>query len=261
MELTNEELKPWEEEIIKSVLPYVSIKATNVRTDPGLTKSKFGGIPFLLDPEKYPKTSSGAMLLLLAQINFSEVPSLEGFPKDGLLQLFVLNDDMIGFNDSDLTKQNTFRVIYFPKEDLVETNAIRDYNWPKQDNFYVFKGVFKLEFSLNEAPITIVDYRYGKRMTMNWFDDLSKEAQDYYWELTKADEHKIGGYPSFTQDDPRYGKSPYTTLLFQMSSQYFKDDPDNEIMWGDMGVANFFIKPEDLKNLKFDDVIYSWDCS
>ncbi|MDE5859478.1 MAG: DUF1963 domain-containing protein, partial [Oscillospiraceae bacterium] len=33
------------------------------------------------------------------------------------------------------------------------------------------------------------------------------------------------------------------------------------IMWGDMGVANFFISENDLKNLDFSKVAYNWDCS
>ena len=41
----------------------------------------------------------------------------------------------------------------------------------------------------------------------------------------------------------------YNTLLFQM-------DSDMHIMWGDSGVANFFIKNDN----DFDDVFYTWDC-
>lgn len=39
-------------------------------------------------------------------------------------------------------------------------------------------------------------------------------------------------------------------------------DTDNSlnIMWGDSGVANFFIRKEDLLNLDFSNVIYNWDC-
>ncbi len=39
----------------------------------------------------------------------------------------------------------------------------------------------------------------------------------------------------------------------------YKDD-GWEIMWGDAGVANFFIEEEDLKNKRFDRVMYNWDC-
>ena len=38
-------------------------------------------------------------------------------------------------------------------------------------------------------------------------------------------------------------------------------DITNEIMWGDMGIANFFINKEDLSKLDFSNVFYNWDCS
>jgi uncharacterized protein YwqG len=44
-------------------------------------------------------------------------------------------------------------------------------------------------------------------------------------------------------------------LLFQMDT-----DDEVGIMWGDSGVANFFIIEEDLKNKDFSRVLYNWDC-
>jgi uncharacterized protein YwqG len=44
-------------------------------------------------------------------------------------------------------------------------------------------------------------------------------------------------------------------LLFQLDSE----DAENEIMWGDSGVGNFFIHPEDLKKRDFSKVLYNWD--
>ena len=35
--------------------------------------------------------------------------------------------------------------------------------------------------------------------------------------------------------------------------------PD-EIIWGDCGVANFFINQKDLENCDFSKVLYNWDC-
>ena len=32
------------------------------------------------------------------------------------------------------------------------------------------------------------------------------------------------------------------------------------VMWGDVGVANFFLKKEDLERMDFSDVFYTWDC-
>ncbi|WP_155392911.1 DUF1963 domain-containing protein, partial [Clostridium sporogenes] len=33
-----------------------------------------------------------------------------------------------------------------------------------------------------------------------------------------------------------------------------------DLMFGDAGVANFFINEEDLKKLDFTKVLYNWDC-
>jgi uncharacterized protein YwqG len=31
-------------------------------------------------------------------------------------------------------------------------------------------------------------------------------------------------------------------------------------MWGDMGVGNFFIHPDDLAKKDFSKIFYTWDC-
>lgn len=45
-------------------------------------------------------------------------------------------------------------------------------------------------------------------------------------------------------------------LLFQLDS-----DDDLDVIWGDMGIANFFIPPDDLARAEFSRVVYHWDCS
>ena len=68
--------------------------------------------------------------------------------------------------------------------------------------------------------------------------------------------HKIGGFPNFTQSDVRE-IGDYEILLLQIDSE---GTEKNEIMWGDCGIANFFIREKDLKELNFEKVIYNWDC-
>lgn len=67
--------------------------------------------------------------------------------------------------------------------------------------------------------------------------------------------HKIGGYAYFTQSDPREhdDKLKNDVLLLQI-------DTDEEIMFGDSGVANFFINKEDLINKNFEKAYFNWDC-
>ena len=66
----------------------------------------------------------------------------------------------------------------------------------------------------------------------------------------------------FTQDDVRGWEhseplSNYV-LLFQLASEY--GDEGVELMWGDCGVGNFFIHPDDLANLRFDKAFFTFDC-
>ncbi|MDE5737177.1 MAG: DUF1963 domain-containing protein [Oscillospiraceae bacterium] len=70
--------------------------------------------------------------------------------------------------------------------------------------------------------------------------------------------HQIGGYPYFTQCEPREENSKYDFLLFQLDSECWQDN--DRVMWGDMGIGNFFISSENLKKLDFSDVFYNWDC-
>ena len=84
-------------------------------------------------------------------------------------------------------------------------------------------------------------------------EDLLRDASNEFG-------FKIGGYPSFTQEDPRsYGaNTSHTALLLQLDSWSAKGDTG--IMFGDCGVANWFITPEALANCDFSDVLYNWDC-
>jgi uncharacterized protein YwqG len=93
----------------------------------------------------------------------------------------------------------------------------------------------------------------------DWIDqypkDIKNKLEELSYDLFTTNGHKIGGYAYFTQTDPREYKkdAQNTVLLFQM-------DSDDEIMWGDVGVANFFISPTDLINKDFTKVMYNWDC-
>ena len=63
------------------------------------------------------------------------------------------------------------------------------------------------------------------------------------------------GYAHFTQEDPRYNKKyeEYDTLLFQINSSQY-------VMWGDVGIGNFFIPKKSLLEKDFSKVLYNWDC-
>ena len=252
---------PFKDAILSTTKDFVRISAKPAKSRLSVTTSKFGGIPYLLDPSKYPTVESGEKMIFLAQINFKEVPKIEGFPESGLLQFFINREQ---FKSS---------LIYFEDSMLNEGNAVKEYDWLQitgdspfkfdlshnNDNSS-FRKEFSLSFELDSAPISPVDFQVEKKLHLGQgFNDFDKNISQWYWEYSKPTGHKLGGYPYFSQYDPRDDGSEYTTLLFQMDSQHSENSIEYTIMWGDMGVANFFIKPDDLKNLNFKDVLFHED--
>jgi len=151
-------------------------------------------------------------------------------------------------------------VIYF--SDVIEDKSklISDFSFlpeyecsPLDEDF-----TSAMKFSTDVEPVSMRDHLAGKLMLrLDKFlldnDDLNEL---YYDEVSQAAGHKIGGYPTFTQEDPRNDKplnSMDKILLFQL-------DADDHIMFGDSGVCNFFIAPVDLKSLDFSRILYNWDC-
>ena len=88
------------------------------------------------------------------------------------------------------------------------------------------------------------------------YPELEDDLMDMAYDTFSNNGHKLGGYAYFTQEDPRKYQDEFKDfiLLFQL-------DSDDHIMWGDVGVANFFIHPDDLGKKDFSKVMYNWDCS
>lgn len=255
--LTNPLLAPFRERLLATAKPSVEMQLT-LAEDLPLWQSKVGGKPYLPLNVPYPTAENGNPLTLLAQINFEEVPEMEGYPKKGILQFFVdSEDDLIG-SDFD-NPQNTagFRVLYHA--DITKDTSLLQQDFPQVDEneFYLpfsFGEEFSIRFEKKEQFISITDFSF-ENLIPDYYD-LEDEIRDaiYDSELYSSG-HRIGGYPYFTQHDPRaYDTIPKDyELLLQL-------DSDNGLMWGDCGVGNFFIHPEDLKRLDFSKVAYTWDC-
>lgn len=257
------ELEKYRLKIEATIQPYVEIAIEN-DNQPSWWQSKFGSLPYLPKGYNYPKTPNDEYLYLLAQINFAEVPLLSGFPNKGILQFYIANDDLYGCDFNNQTLQTGFKVLYFPEPDLNIDNIITDFDFLGDGSLYLpIHGCCSLKFTKKYAPITNNDYKLIKHLGKD-FDNLllyDNKINEEYSNLSAAVGHKIGGYPNFTQSDPRehlarQGAEQYI-LLFQMDS-----DANGviDIMWGDVGIANFFIKESALSQLDFSDVLYNWDC-
>lgn len=223
--------------------------------------SKFGGMPYWPKEMPYPKSNQVGELVLLAQLNFEELPTLEGYPESGLLQFFIDTDDDCYGMDFDqpleemLTNPNGHRVIYH--ETVITSEAELAANLPQviDDGFMPLTREYRLEATLvNDMP-SPVDYRYDTIIgdPLDLDDDLSDQLFDEF----VSEGSKVGGYANFTQQDPRGRAEGNWLLLFQMDSEY---GDDIDIMWGDSGVSNFFIEETALGQKDFSRIWYNWDC-
>lgn len=275
-------------EMIKKVIEKVSEEnkkeCINIKTriDENLTifDSKFGGIPYLPKDFEVPCDSSNhEQFALLAQINCAELPENNLYPKVGILQFWIGRDDLMGLEDD-------YKVVYFENIDntitkeevLTKYKPLDPNNYDQYTPFDPTNAEFGLTFEKGISTITVADYRfediiinaihelYPDEEVSKLYSDLGEDVHEYLYTSVKGLKHAIGGYPNFTQYDPRgYNseegeQSPYDIMLLQVESEWKKDN-DVEIIWGDCGVGNFFISEENLKNRNFEDVLYNWDCS
>lgn len=248
---------------------------------PKLCDSKFGGIPYWDAKREYPVSISGEKLMLLAQINLSDVKDCELLPSCGLLQFFIVSDDLYGADFDNYASNDTFRVVYHDVIDdsITEEDVLAldipvcrskdelDDEFPPPIDRELAINIEKTEVSVGCEDHLFEKYLYtaadalgitlaeGSSAYKILPDEIFDEAYGYNLG------HWLFGYAYFTQSDPReyMPELEEHILLFQMDSDFGKDQ-DYEIMWGDVGVGNFFITPDDLKALDFSKVVYNWDC-
>lgn len=265
------ELEEYANEIRETVKNTICLK---LKPATSLTpwQSKIGGEPYLPLTETYPCSSNGNPLMLLAQINFSEMPHLPGYPKEGILEFYIdTTDDTLGFDYENLTIQDGFRVLYFDKVEMDETKLHKDtvkYQHPRS-MFWAFPLQddvdYSIEFLRGKQYITDRDYRFYDCSFSERYreEDWDKLLDDKNCNIFKDTRNRIGGYPYFAQSDPRDHESEeedeYDMLLLQLQSEMLVDGGIN-ITWGDSGFGSFFIKSKDLENRNFKNVMYYWDC-
>ncbi len=250
-----EDLLPYESQIKGSVKSFIRITAQS-NAETGLLQSKFGGQPYWPKAQDYPKDENGNPLHLLAQINWAEVSSIADFPEKGLLQFYVADDDMYGLNLDNLADQSNFRVVYFAEYN--ESTALTDFSFLDTPKDFPLTQAFALGFEEKKAPVAPEDIAFEQVFESSpyeFFGQFDEAVKKAYMALAAPQGHKIGGYAHFTQEDPRFWEAVYEEyqLLLQIDSE------GENINWGDRGIANFFIKPDDLQALDFTKVLYHWD--
>lgn len=261
----------------------IYIKAEKV-DDLSLEESKFGGFPFVPLGGVIPTNAEGNQLALLAQINCAQLPENSMYPSDGWLQVWCLEDEMYGFCSDTIQPETNQKVLYIPAgtqgEPLERVEAMyQPYGdeecplWFVDDQGAIWG--MRLSFTHGQQGITYSDGRFRDLFLDRWNKRYPEQAVENFYDL--PDEifenmvdshdgpdcaHQLGGYPYFTQYDPRYELdsaelAKYTEVLFQIDSQF---DTKWDLCWGDAGVRNLFISRENLEALDFSDLLYNFDC-
>ncbi|NRR06123.1 DUF1963 domain-containing protein [Brevibacillus sp. RS1.1] len=222
-----------------------SIKLTLTKEAATLTDSKVGGKPWLPPQMPYPQDEDGNDYLFLEQINWTQMPRLDGYPASGLTSFFVKEDDTFGLMDQ------SFHVLHF--DEVMDTQEIDPFQ-PEDPDVYspVLGGPYKVTGKLESQ---YVPHRDPQAVNYQLPTDENQVAYSKYWDLADASGSRIGGYPYFTQE---YGNQDGWEMLLQLDME--GDNYDYYVSWGDSGVGNFFIRREDLLRLDFSKVSYSWDC-
>ena len=250
-----------------------------------VTVSKFGGVPYLPEGVDAPTNADGDPLGMIAQINCAELPDNDVYPKTGIVQFWLnLKDDQWGMNFDNAIAQDNTRVTYYPEVGAPDTKAAlpqidwEDVGWP----IYPENVELALSFEVIQQGDVILSEDFFDAFVEQWnslypdqtieeldeLDDLSDElVTDFFDDF--AEFHKIGGKPIFVQNDPREFEDNlknYTVDLLTIVSEDVRDPWESgnsrniEIMWGDMGTANWLITPEQLAACDFSQVLFEWSC-
>lgn len=252
-----------------TLLPSVHIDV--VQEDTSCLESKFGGIFYLPQGEQIPVCPEGEQMQFLAQINFAELPPLSGFPHQGIVQFFLdTNEDRFYEKiDGEESKRELYTIRYYPNPNVVyqqnptlENADIDEHlsiDW--KNGKMQFEAVSEVAtFYVGQDLVADMGYQHvWEKLTPalvkkagydieNWEDD----TDDFCWDFGNWG-CKIGGHPAFKSFDERIDNEtdqPYETLLFQYdfaTREEFEED-----------TFSFFIRPEDLANCRFDDVLLIW---
>ncbi|MDE7478696.1 MAG: DUF1963 domain-containing protein [Lachnospiraceae bacterium] len=250
---------------------------------PSLTDSKFGGVPYWDMQKEYPTDSEGKRMMMLAQINFSQLQEVDtDLPNQGMLQVFITTeDDAFGIDFDNPTSQENFRMVYHDEINpnitqeqvralgIITAEECEDYDTPifKQAALAFETGTDYMSSDVADFPSVFaqaVKAVTGEDIDPDiWYQYFEGDDDDYLEDELQGFEHKMLGYPAFIQYDPRESMEAgeyFDTLLLQIDSDMGNDGEDY-VLWGDCGIANWFINKEALNKKDFSKVLYNWDCS
>jgi uncharacterized protein YwqG len=229
-------------------------------------ESRIGGAPLAIGKQSvWPRNrSDGFPMVLIAQINFSEVLEIKDFPTHGVLQIFS-SLDMIDESGGcervirwDPDPHND-ELMDIPEELKKTTRQTRDFS--EKARRVGLPLLFERGVALGNPhnwPFAENDLCYENRLPEN--DAVAAIMEDWEDRSTRIVEgykdHWVGGHPSFVQVDVRSEHPELQNLdrvLFHLGC-------DDEINLGDSGELNVLISRQALLQRDFQKTYLTWDC-
>lgn len=192
-----------------------------------------------------------------------------GYPRDGILQFYIsgmekgsaygMDLETDRRTEASLSEQRYFRVRYYPVPlaPLASLAPVRIRD-TRGETPHETTRPRRMRFTLQREEISALDSSFERLVGVEPYGfvesaslRLGRSVESLSQALNSGAGHKIGGYPYFTQFDARAADSRLR-LLLQL-------DSDDQMMWGDVGVGNFFIDPEALARSDFRVVMFTWD--
>lgn len=245
--------------------------------------SKFGGGPDLPKDFDWP-TNKERPLDFLLQVNLAEISEFNvhrQLPAEGLLSFFYdMEEQPWGYDPKDL---DGFRVVYTPASTPLRKYAVSD----KRPDFTLPERSLKFH-----AMTTLPSFGSRANEQLEQESELSDEESDAYYELVSQIEHEgrpdedsgnhhLLGHSANIQGDMQLEAQLVTNGLYCGDPSGYEDpraqaletgaddwrlllqldsDDSIEIMWGDCGMLYWWIREEDLKQLRFERVWMSQQC-
>lgn len=262
-----DEVKPLWDQLESEARPFAMAHVVS-DVDPNPFGSRIGGAPLALSAEaEWPVSQwSGRPMVLLAQINFSELPALEDFPTTGILQVFTSFE---GLPDGWGCERVIFWDPHPNSERLLEIpEAVQEKRGKHEIGYFSEKARrvgLSLDFEEATAKANPLIWPYieeGGVFFENRLPENDEVAEVIASWNDRADEiyesygtHWIGGYPRFVQADVRESHPEHQSL----DRILLHIGPDVDVDIADSGEANLMISRENLLKRDFDKAVLTWD--
>lgn len=198
--------------------------------------SKIGGIPQVPTGFKWPDDKNNREIPFFMQLDFKQINragKLTYFPNKGLLYIFI-DENEINSNFP-LVQGEHYQVLFFD----ADTNDMHT----EKSNVKTYREIYLKTKDIKMYPNSEEDDDL-----LDYLDELDDDVQDKYFDkyhFVESEVGFVGGWPQILQSN--YLERDETQLI-QLNSI------EDEFMWGDLGMLQFYIKIDDLKKSNFNNV-------